>query len=273
MSKYLIHDASQLSGVAPQTVRRYEDMGLIGDTRDDITGYRYFDISDIHLLLKSRVYRAYGFTLKETKELLDEKDIHNAASLFKGRAQAVEKEITWQKYILDHLLAKVRLLEEAKNLEHSLTLTTRPAMLGILMRRGLKITEKPKTRRCFSRWMKYMPLPQPFLYCDEDDSLDWEDRYSMGLCVTQEEADFLGFKAEMPAFYLAPCPCVYTVALIYADGPADQDNLSPILKKMAEQGLICSGPICGRSIMPLNRQTRLQTYFELWFPYKSPSST
>jgi DNA-binding transcriptional MerR regulator len=270
--KYLIHDASKLAGIAAQTIRYYEEMGIINGERDENTGYRFFNTADIHTLMICRMYRAYGFNLRETKTILDEKGIETAAEMLRGREKGLEQEIIRQQYILDHLRRLIGRIDGLEEKENVLSFTERPALLGLLYRRDQQITADIHVRNCVSGWMEYMPMPQPLIYYEADCEKTWIERYNMGLCMTREDAEFLRLKPNRVVFSIEPCPCVYTVVKLKVRPTTIHSQMPGLMEKMARRGLECAGPICGRMILPLDRQSPAShAYFEFWIPYRERS--
>ena len=69
---YKIGEVAKLLGISSETVRYYEREGVIQSQKiDQESGYRYYEALDINALMRVRMYRNYGFTLQEAKEMLN----------------------------------------------------------------------------------------------------------------------------------------------------------------------------------------------------------
>ena len=69
---YKIGEVAKLLGISSETVRYYEREGVIRSQKiDQESGYRYYEALDINALMRVRMYRNYGFTLQEAKEMLN----------------------------------------------------------------------------------------------------------------------------------------------------------------------------------------------------------
>ncbi|MDP9807679.1 Cu(I)-responsive transcriptional regulator [Rhizobium tibeticum] len=84
-----IGQASQRSGLAPKTIRYYEDIGLIRPERSG-NGYRDYAETDVHKLRFLQRSRGLGFSVEECRQLL-------ALYEDKSRASADVKELTQAK--------------------------------------------------------------------------------------------------------------------------------------------------------------------------------
>ncbi|WP_208246827.1 Cu(I)-responsive transcriptional regulator (plasmid) [Rhizobium sp. T1470] len=84
-----IGQASQRAGLAPKTIRYYEDIGLIRPERSG-NGYRDYAETDVHKLRFLQRSRGLGFSVEECRQLL-------ALYEDKSRASADVKELTQAK--------------------------------------------------------------------------------------------------------------------------------------------------------------------------------
>jgi len=104
-----IGQASQRSGLAPKTIRYYEDIGLIRPDRGE-NGYRDYAEADVHKLLFLQRSRGLGFSVEECRQLL-------ALYEDKSRASADVRDLTQAK--LTEIDRKIRELTGLRRtLEH-----------------------------------------------------------------------------------------------------------------------------------------------------------
>ena len=66
---YKIKDFSRIIGVEPHNLRFYEEKGLPGAERDE-SGYRVYDIYNAYDVNRFLAFRAMGFTVQESAEVL-----------------------------------------------------------------------------------------------------------------------------------------------------------------------------------------------------------
>jgi DNA-binding transcriptional MerR regulator len=266
--KYLIHDVAQLVNLAPGTIRKYEEAGILKSVRNEITGYRYFHLFDINVLMRVRMYRSYGMSLKEIKNILYEKHPEATILHLKKRMTAIEKEIEWQKYILSHLKKLLRKIAQMKKFENRIIIAYRPALYGLLYRDDLLLTKDTGLRKLVNRWMSYMPLSQTLFSYQDDSSKDWDERFRVGLCIDRKDAEFLGVCVNQHVFYIEPCPAVYTIVPVQGLNERVHDKIPEILNMMKAQGLLYTGTIYVRTITSFDWGSSLCAYNEYWIPFK-----
>lgn len=66
-----IGEISKKSGIRQDTIRFYEDLGLLNPKERSSSGYRYYDQDVLPRLIFIKNTQKLGFSLKEIKDLLD----------------------------------------------------------------------------------------------------------------------------------------------------------------------------------------------------------
>lgn len=107
MKQYFkIGEISKLYGIGVDSIRYYEEIGLIKPERSK-AGYRQYSIHDIWRLNVIRDLRSIGFTMEQTKEYLDDHTTASSLKLLEEEQTAIQKQML--------LLQKLQ-----KNVEHRL---------------------------------------------------------------------------------------------------------------------------------------------------------
>ena len=105
-----IGEAATASGVSAKMIRYYESVGLIPEAVRTDTGYRVYEVKDVHTLRFIRRSRDLGFAVKEIAQLL-------ALWQDRNRASADVKAFALQH--VDELNSKIAELEAmVKTLQH-----------------------------------------------------------------------------------------------------------------------------------------------------------
>ena len=69
---YKIGDVADLIGITPEAIRNYEREGLIKPKKDEGSGYRYFTTWDILILINTRQYRKFYYSIADIYEIFSD---------------------------------------------------------------------------------------------------------------------------------------------------------------------------------------------------------
>ncbi|MDL2263961.1 MerR family transcriptional regulator [Synergistaceae bacterium OttesenSCG-928-I11] len=89
---YRIKEISQLYGIGPDSLRYYEEIGILTPRRGE-NGYRQYGIRDIYKLNVIKDLRQLGFSMQRIKEYLDNKNIDTTLSLLCEEDDVIREEI------------------------------------------------------------------------------------------------------------------------------------------------------------------------------------
>lgn len=87
----LIGEIAELVGVSKDTIRIYEEQGLICPQRDE-NGFRRYGEEDIYRLISIKFYRESAFPLKELKQLMEGEGSRNKIGLLDRQICAERRE-------------------------------------------------------------------------------------------------------------------------------------------------------------------------------------
>lgn len=88
---YKIGEISNLYGIGTDSLRYYEELGILSPKRD-VNGYRMFSIGDIRTLNVLRELRSVGFSMAEIKEFLQDFNLEKTVSLFEKEIEVINKK-------------------------------------------------------------------------------------------------------------------------------------------------------------------------------------
>ena len=70
--KYRIGEVADFFGLTKEAIRYYERKGIVHSTRDEQTGYRYYERDEITRLKQIRTFESLGFSLPEAQAMIVE---------------------------------------------------------------------------------------------------------------------------------------------------------------------------------------------------------
>lgn len=93
MKKYFkIGEISKLYGIGVDSIRYYEEIGLIKPQRSE-SGYRHYSVHDIWKLNVIRDLRSIGFTMEQIHDYLNQHTVSSSLSMLEDEKEAIAKQI------------------------------------------------------------------------------------------------------------------------------------------------------------------------------------
>lgn len=116
MKRYKIGEFAREMGVSQDMIKHYEKYGIIKPEVDELTNYRYFNIQQGEKIIESKKYRNLGFTIKESADLIFEKDFDGIMQALVDKRNEMEVEI---EHLQAYLTQINQLLKIAERFEHN----------------------------------------------------------------------------------------------------------------------------------------------------------
>lgn len=91
---FKIGEISKLYGIGVDSIRYYEEIGIIHPKRSD-SGYRYYSIHDIWRLNVIRDLRSIGFTMEQIRKYLNHHTVSSSLSMLEDEKKAIAKQIQY----------------------------------------------------------------------------------------------------------------------------------------------------------------------------------
>ncbi len=110
---YSVGEIASILGISAQTIRKYEQKGIIRPTRED-NNYRSFEAPDITMLFRIRLWRNMGFSFGEIQELVSRNRSRSVTELYEKQMEHLQQEI-------DRLQMMVRCAEKHQALYQAQT--------------------------------------------------------------------------------------------------------------------------------------------------------
>lgn len=93
LKKYRTRDLLNYFGVPRDTLRFYEEKGLLNPKKNSENNYRNYDIFDIYNLMIIDFYKKRGMTIHQIQDLLNKSDAQDIQSLLGNKRSELEKMI------------------------------------------------------------------------------------------------------------------------------------------------------------------------------------
>lgn len=94
MEKLSIGQMAKMNQISVQTLRLYDEMGILKPIEiNPQTGYRYYDVKQSASLDMIRYMKATGMSLKEIKDIFENKDLHQLSLVLQEHLQEIDEQI------------------------------------------------------------------------------------------------------------------------------------------------------------------------------------
>lgn len=172
--QYTVHDVSALTGLTPQTIRYYDSIGVVVPQRG-AQGQRLYSYYDVLNLVRRSLYKAQGFSLQETEQVLSGAITPRLGALLEEKRADIEEKqraLRLAQLNLDRLSAQLDRLGVCRG---RVMYLERPACWHVPYSRDGHICFEEASRaahsRCGSAFAFSFSLPA---VGEADDCVDWD---------------------------------------------------------------------------------------------------
>lgn len=117
MYYYSIGDVSQFLGISRDTIKFYEEKGLVSPIKDEENGYRKYNVMDIHNLLLVNFYREIDIEIKALQALKENEEFVELDRILEMQENKLKEEIRKRKECLNKIK---EMKENSKNIKKNL---------------------------------------------------------------------------------------------------------------------------------------------------------
>lgn len=242
---FTIKEMADQLGVTTHKLRYYEKEGIIEPRINEATGYRYYSVRDTRRFNASRLYRAYGLSISECKELMSgEADFDYLLDALDAQDEAMQKEI---EFLLDKRSSFLFWKPYLSNIMLDLG-NVRPVRFPRMHRLMVAENEKPlrgKARReCFEKWLQVFPIAGWASRIRKEDMVSPRSEivpYDYGLNIPENYLRKYSLEAEGITEPVEGGLYLYTVFRKDTDDPFNLEPLAPIVRYMQKHGLHIAG--------------------------------
>ena len=113
--RYMQKDIRERLGFTRDTLRLYEQRGIISPEIDPANGYRYYDDWQVNLLWDAKFYQGMGFSLAEVQDILQRDSLAGLRGRMAGRVDDLAREVRLKQLVLaetEHRLTYIREVDE-----------------------------------------------------------------------------------------------------------------------------------------------------------------
>ncbi|NYB74692.1 MerR family transcriptional regulator [Sedimentibacter hydroxybenzoicus DSM 7310] len=262
--KYKINDVSKLIGISKEAIRSYEKVGIISPKRDDSNGYRTYDIEDVGIFIRSRIYKNWGFSQLEIKKLINETNLEETIDVLTDKEQVLQDKILEEIRILNNLKKWKKRYSEIEKLMGNFEIANSPKLYKFDCSGDSGFYENEDVIKTTADYI----LDAPYFYsggyfkkCDNEQN--WENVIFM--CIDAEDKDIVKQTISENAKIMESQNCVCTVVETNGRNIKIQD-LDSLFEFIKLNKLSIEGKIMYIRILSIHKDRAHKVYTKVFVP-------
>lgn len=265
MKRYTVGQMAKSMGVSAQTLRHYEEMGLVESQRNEQNQYREFSMRDNKILMQTGLYRSMGFSLKEIRSLLKEYQVNEVQAAFNRRIDEVDEQIEALVQLKDELKEYAAYIQMAIERSGECWIEDTDKVFYGVLKKGSGLAIEGESIEELIRFQKMAPHIRQGFRVSLDRIIDEQEPFDFqyGVFLKQEWAEKHCHKDEIAPYKIElKGPIAHQ---IIKSSKFSADIFKPLLVYADEQGYKPTGDFYGIALY-MNYVEEDQDYFDFILP-------
>lgn len=265
--EYTVKEVMNFFNINRETLRHYENMGLIHPRIDGKTHYRYYNDLDVETIAECKKYRSSDFSIKEIKNIKNIDSLAQYMNILEQKQKYYEK----QSLYFHKLLHKNKdILEKLYSINKDPHLITTEELSECYL-----FPASTDFSHFFEDKGKYLnfssTLHDDFAFADfsfiikKDDFINQKTNYIGGTSFTIDWIDFLNISAEH-MIHIKRQKAISSIIVLDEKFDIDYSIFMPILQYIKEHNLVISNDIFATQIAKLRDDKDKNRYLKIWVP-------
>lgn len=268
---YKIGTLAKRFHITPQTIRFYEEQGLLNAARNEYSATRRYSSRSLKWLSSIRRYLELGFGVREIQGLFERDTLEGLDEALNAQSAVNREEIKRLERrgeAIDRMRSDIFL---ARTLLHRCRLETSPTMLLLLDQEGDELNESREVEALLTIWLGELSSVSSAVLVDrraiETENPDMGRR--SGFCIEESLARRIDLPVNGAVIRLTERMCIHTVAR-----RSDDDSAIDFVNRFAaENHLVICGDALARCLAKVGEAQCQQEgvkpraiYYEYWIP-------
>lgn len=269
-AKYGITELSKILNLHPQTIRFFEENHLVNPKRTE-TGIRKYSLYDAYLLQLRRSYEEIGFTLKETKDILDYDNLADIKEVFDDAKIRIQDEIEKKSFLLEGVNNLSNEMERIDFFLNKISFKVKPAHYRHSHIIGDELCTDENSNKARLLAIDLMPLSRYSIKKPYDDVVSGKiKQYLCDVIMPKEVAERYGFDKIEGSYFVEEKYCLYSIICLEALKYPSFEDCKFLNEYAIKEGFKFDGDAyCDLLINVTDKDKKLQ-YYELWLPIDYP---
>ena len=262
--KYKIGKISELMGMTSEALRYYEHEHIISPDKSPNSGYRLYTAWDVHMLIRARCYRRYGFTLAETVNAFDAKNVEDIEHVMKRKEHDFTERIAKEEHLLKQMKNDLFRLRDAMSNIGKFRIEYSPAMHIIETQNSYDIMDDRFD--LYRAWIELVPFATSGGLFEQDGETKTL-RY--GLIANDEDTKNLASELFEGTIAIPSQKCLVTFFHSGSERELCLDMFQPSFEFLDARGLKRTGsPFARAVLMTRTDDGAFHSIYQGWTPFE-----
>lgn len=259
-----IKDIAHLAGLSDNGLRLYEREGIIHLKHNEQSGYREFSVADSKLLSTGMTMSKFGFSLRETADMLNRKTLGQQVDLLEQRSREMNDELFFWMYVSRYLDERVSLMRRYESNPIACRIMPgRPLFFLPIHDENLK---KLKGSEDSANWAKQKPFSTCTALLSEERFLTGNGGEMSGTSMWSEQVRYTGVPIRHAMLLGKNMHYVQGFVLTDNANPLMPDSYAHVLNYLEKNGLEVCGDSFARTLTCEKSGNGWNCLDEIWVP-------
>lgn len=271
MERYKIGTISKLLQIPVDTLRFYENAGLITPKKDAANGYRYYDVTDIADLLEYQRLRKMGFSGKNAQTLVQGATLTDYVTDMEKREQELGEQILATRRLNEYQEDYLRRLKLIGKDLYRFRITTMPEFYYFISRSEHRFAPVSDVEPLMEEWIQYAPFAEDFcrIKIEEIETEERPLKYCYGMSIAKKWAVRLSVNTTAEHIHFVKEQMAVRVVVGMRDTIIERATLQEGLQYIQDHRFTPNGPVLGRVLARVfTPEGDKVQYTELYFPIR-----
>lgn len=266
--KYKIGKISRLLNLSTEGIRFYEKNGIVAPKKELYSSTRYYDVWDIHILMRARAYRRLGFSIQEIYDVIHSGDIPLLTDALSNKERLIEEEIIEKMNLLKRNREIKSMVTDAEKMLNKYRIEFSPHILRFNTQNCNALINEPRRHLLASEWISHAPFTFTSAIFPKDEILSNGKGYFLGFGIGDDYARYLNITPNNYIHRLPAHLSVFTVFASSSDSLLSPARLAGALDVIQNSGLELAGDAFSIVINFHKTKDIYRNYHLVWLPVK-----
>lgn len=269
--RYKIGDISRITHIPVDTLRFYEEKGIISPKRDLESKYRYYSVDDVNNLLDYVKYRKFEFSGQDAQSIVVQDSLEHFITRFKANMPKLsDKQWHYQQLCRcqEQHFNKIKSIPEHLYRFH---IVQSPEMFYFMYRNRDTFAKSTTLQHLMGDWLQHAPFMYQVCRIDKENLLDLtlplDCKYGIG--TDAEWVKLLSLDTNVKHVHYLPSKyCVHTVITIQ-NNEIERHVIHEAVDYIERHNFLIDGNIIGTILGRFHdEEGNLVGYMDLYIPIK-----